>query len=423
MRKHAPKLAALAVAALALAGCGGAGSATPQAASGQVTGDVTLQTWSLTPKFTDYLNEVIAGFEAKYPGTKVKLVDQPGDGYSDKVLTQASSGTLPDVVNLPPDFALPLAKQGMLLDISTVDKTLQDTYVAGGLSAFEYKGVNGVFGYPWYLNTDVSYWNTDKLDANGLDAKNPPKTTADLFAQAKTMHDASGGKEYLISRKPGLDDFTRGGIDILAEDGKTVVFNTDKAAAMLDQYRDAFKAGYMPPTVLNNDYLGNSKLFGEGKVAWTTGGGNSIPSFEKDNPSLAGKVVATPSLDSPPLYVQGLGVSAKSKNQPAAIALAQWVTNAENQGKFAHLVNIFPSTKSSASDPYFAKSDGTPASDAKVLAFKELETAKNLQPYEINGAMSDILSQQIALAIKGDVSSKAALDDAASKINQMLARG
>lgn len=99
------------------------------------------------------------------------------------------------------------------------------------------------------------------------------------------------------------------------------------------------------------------------------------------------------------------------------------MTNAENQGKFAHLVNIFPSTKSSASDPYFSMSDGTPASDAKVLAFKGLETAGNLQPYEINGAMSDILSQQIALAIKGDVSSKQALDDAAEKINLMLSRG
>ena len=147
-------LAGVAATALALTGCS-SGSGGTSAGSGDVSGTITLQTWALTPTYTDYLNGVIKDFEKKYPDTKVKLVDQPGDGYADKVLSQASSNSLPDVINLPPDIALPLAKRGFLQDVAKDDPKLSSTYVKGALDAYDYKGVDGTFGYPWYLNTDI----------------------------------------------------------------------------------------------------------------------------------------------------------------------------------------------------------------------------------------------------------------------------
>ncbi|GAA1586604.1 sugar ABC transporter substrate-binding protein [Kribbella sancticallisti] len=422
-------VAALAVAALTLAGCGlgsgedtSAGSQPTVDANAKVTGEVSFQTWALKPKFTSYVEGVIKAFETKYPGTKVTWLDQPGDGYDKKVLSQASAGQLPDVTNLPPEFALPLAKQSLLLDVAAADPAVTTDYVEGGLTAYQYQGLTGTFGYPWYLNTDIDYWNSTKFAAVGLDAKNPPKTFDELLAAAKIMHDKSGGKEYLMSRLPGIGDFTNAGVKIVSDDGKKFTFNTPEAVALLDKYRAAYQAGYLPRDILTQEYLGNSKLFTQGKVAWTTGGGNAIVDFQKDNPSLKGKVVPSPALDTPPLYVQGLSVSSKSKNQAAAIALARFVTNAENQAAFAKIVNIFPSTKASANDPYFSKSDGTPESDAKVLAFESLAKAKSLQPAVISGATNDFINQQISLAIAGKVSSQQALDAAVAKADQLLAQ-
>ncbi|TCN30482.1 multiple sugar transport system substrate-binding protein [Kribbella orskensis] len=422
-------VAALAVAALTLAGCGlgssddtSSGSQPTVDANAKVTGEVSFQTWALKPKFTSYVEGVIKAFEAKYPGTKVTWLDQPGDGYDKKVLSQASAGQLPDVTNLPPEFALPLAKQNLLLDVAAADPAVKTDYVDGGLTAYQYNGLNGTFGYPWYLNTDIDYWNSTKFAAAGLDAKNPPKTFDELLAAAKVVHDKSGGKEYLMSRLPGIGDFTNAGVKIVSDDGKKFTFNTPEAVALLDKYRDAYKAGYLPRDILTQEYLGNSKLFTQGKVAWTTGGGNAIVDFQKDNPSLKGKVVPSPALDTPPLYVQGLSVSSKSKNQAAAIALARFVTNAENQAAFAKIVNIFPSTKASANDPYFSKSDGTVESDAKVLAFESLAKAKSLQPAVISGATNDFINQQISLAIAGKVTSQQALDAAVAKADQLLAQ-
>ncbi|WP_127507553.1 ABC transporter substrate-binding protein [Actinoplanes solisilvae] len=410
-----------AVAALTLgvtAACGGGSG--DEAKSDDITGEITLQTWALTPKFTGYLNEVIAGFQAKYPGTSVKLLDQPGDGYAEKVLAQASSNTLPDVVNLPPDMALPLARQDLLADVSK-NGDLSKTYVQGSIDAYKFTGLDGVYGYPWYLNTDLNYWNAKQFKECGLDAAKPPATTQELFAQAATLK----GKcpdGYLMSRKPDVTDFVRGGIKILSDDGKQFVFNTDQAAALVDQYRDAYAKGFMPPSVLNSDYQGNSKLFTQGKVAWTTGGATGLADFERDNPSLKGRIAVNKALDTPPLYVQGVSVSAKSKHPATARAFAEWITNADNQNKFGHLVNIFPSTVSSASDGYFSKDDGTPGGKARALAFDELKEAKVLIPYEVNSDMQILLDQQIALAVKGDVTSRKALDDAVAKMNQMLSR-
>ncbi|NUT39896.1 MAG: sugar ABC transporter substrate-binding protein [Thermoactinospora sp.] len=423
MRKH---WVTLALTAAALTGCGLSGTETPpqQAASpstsGSITGKVSLQTWALKPKFTAYVEGVIDGFEKQYPGVEVEWLDQPGDGYSEKVLSQAAGGTLPDVTNLPPDFALPLAKQGLLLDVAKADPKAAGEYVAGGLDAYRFPGTEGTFGYPWYLNTDVNYWNSELLTKHGLDPEKLPTTLDELIEQARVIKEKSGGKVYLMSRKPGLMDLANAGVKLVSDDGASFTFNTPEAAALLDKYAAAYKDGLLPKDILTDTFQGNAKLFSEGKAAWTTGGGNHITSLQTDNPSLAPKVVPSPAMGTPPLYVQGLSVSARSANTPAAVALARWVTNAENQAAFAHLVAIFPSTKASAGDPFFSESDGTNASEAKVIAFKSLESARMLQPVQFNGAMDKIVNQQFALAISGETTSRQALDDAVAKCNELL---
>lgn len=416
-------LAGAAATALVLTGCSSGSGAATGGGDGEVSGSITLQTWALTPTYTEYLDGVVKAFEEKYPKAKVELVDQPGDGYAEKVLSQASSNSLPDVVNLPPDIALPLAKRGFLQDIAKDDDTLAKTYVEGGLAAYEYKGVDGTFGYPWYLNTDIDYWNKTMFEQCGLDPENPPTTTDELFDQAATMHEQCPD-DYLMSRKPGLSDFSLAGVQILNDEGTKFTFaDSSKAADLITKYAKAYEDGLMPSSVLNTDYLGNSTLFTQGKVAWTTGGATAISDFEKNNPSLKGNIIVSPALDNPPLYVQGLSVSAKSKHIATAEALAAFMTNAENQEAFAHLVNIFPSTKSSQSDPFFSKDDGTVQAKARVLANDALKTAKNLNPVEANSAMTDFLDQQIALAMKGGTTPEKALQTAQTKMNTLLANG
>ena len=425
-------VSAIAVAATLLAaGCGvgskssTAGADKTVATTAALSGSITFQTWSLkNDKFTPYFTKLIADFKAAHPGTDVNWIDQPGDGYPTKVTSQVTTGSLPDVVNLPPDIAHSVAKTGNLLDLKKNVPTLETDWVKSGLSAYNYQDIAGgatYFGFPWYLGTDVSYWNKAMMAKDGLDATKPPKTFDELVAQAKIMHDNSGGKDYLMSRAPGLSDIANTGTKLLSADGTKFAFNTDAAAAMLDKYTQAFKAGYMPSNVLDNSYEGNYKLFTKQEVAWTTGGGNAITSMQKDNPSLVPNMVPSPALDTAPLYVQGISVSSKSKNLPLALAFAEFVTDNQNQVDFIKLAPGFlPGTTASANDPQYSKSDGTPQGDASVIAYKDMQTAVNFTPPIWTDAMNTILNQEIAKAMTGKETAKQALDNTVDQANALL---
>ena len=86
-------------AAFSLAACtGGSGASSTSSASSSAGGttEISFQTWSLkNDRFTPYFEQLVKDFEAENPDIKVKWIDQPGDGYEDKILQQANSGELP----------------------------------------------------------------------------------------------------------------------------------------------------------------------------------------------------------------------------------------------------------------------------------------------------------------------------------------
>lgn len=413
--------AGLAMGITAMTGCGAGDEPSAGDLEGKIEGKVSIQTWALKPKFTDYVEGVIADFEKENPGVEVTWLDQPGDGYDQKVLTQASSGDLPDVTNLPPDFALPLAQQDQLLDLEKTDVDLEGTFVEGGLQGYRYDGLDGTYGYPWYLGTDVNYWNKDMLAENGLDPADLPTDLDSLIEQARTLKEKSGGKVYLMTRKPGLNDLQQADVPIFNEDGTELTFNTSEAVELVQKYADAYADGLLPKDILTDTFQGNAELYNQEKAAWTTGSSN-ISGLEEANPTLAKGTEISPAFGDGPLYVQGLSVNANSKNLAAANALAQFVTNPDNQREFAKLApGVYPSTVASQEDPYFTEDDGTVAAKAKVTGLKTLTTAIPNNP-KVSPAMATIIDQQIGLAISGDATPQEALDNAVEECNKLLAQ-
>jgi len=413
--------AGLAMGITAMTGCGAGDEPSAGDLEGKIEGKVSIQTWALKPKFTDYVEGVIADFEKENPGVEVTWLDQPGDGYDQKVLTQASSGDLPDVTNLPPDFALPLAQQDQLLDLEETDVDLEGTFVEGGLQGYQYDGLDGTYGYPWYLGTDVNYWNKDMLAENGLDPASLPTDLDSLIEQARTLKEKSGGKVYLMTRKPGLNDLQQADVPIFNDEGTELTFNAPEAVELVQKYADAYADGLLPKDILTDTFQGNAELYNQEKAAWTTGSSN-ISGLEEANPALAKGTEISPAFGDGPLYVQGLSVNANSKNLAAANALAQFVTNPDNQREFAKLApGVYPSTVASQEDPYFTEDDGSVAAKAKVTGLKTLTTAIPNNP-KVSPAMSTIIDQQIGLAISGDATAQEALDNAVEECNKLLAQ-
>ena len=417
-------------AGVVLAGCGvgsGSGGGNSQqtvSSTAALSGSITFQTWSLkNATFTPYFTGLIAAFEKAHPGTTINWIDQPGANYPDKVTSQVTSNSLPDVINLPPDIAHTVAKTGDLLDLTKNDPTIASTYVASGLAAYQYKDTGSgddSYGFPWYLGTDVNYWNKTMMAKDGLSTTDLPTTLTELIADAKIMHDKSGGKDYLMSRAPGLMDFANAGAPLLSSDGTKFAFNTTAAVNVLNQYTAAYKAGYLPANVLTTNYEGNSALFQKQEAAWTTGGGNYIESTQQTNPSLVASIVPSAAIGTPPLYVQGISVSSKSKNLPLALAFSEYLTNSQNQAAFIQLAPGFePGTKDASSVTSSASSVGMQA-QASAIAEKDVEAGVNFTPPIWTDAMNTILNQQIALAMTGKESAQTALDNVVNQANALL---
>jgi multiple sugar transport system substrate-binding protein len=416
-------------ASLVLSGCGvgsgGAGGGNSQqtvSGTASLSGSITFQTWSLkNATFTPYFTSLIQAFEKQHPGTTVNWTDQPGANYPDKVTSQVTSNSLPDVVNLPPDIAHTVAKTGDLLDLTKNDPSIAQTYVSSGLAAYEYKdtGSGGdSFAFPWYLGTDVNFWNKTMLARDGLSADNLPTTLDELIADAKIMHDKSGGKDYLMSRSPGLMDFANAGAPLLNAAGTAFAFNTSASVKVLEQYTAAYQAGYLPANVLTSTYEGNSALFLKQEVAWTTAGGNYIQSTDQTNPSLVSSIVPSAAIGTPPLYVQGISVSSKSKNLPLALAFAEYLTNTANQAAFIQLAPGFePGTQNTSGTS--TNSIGMQA-QASAIAEKDVENGVNFTPPIWTSAMDTILNQQIALAMTGKESAQTALNNVVTQANALL---
>lgn len=417
-----------AAAALALTACtGGAGSAAGGGGgaidtSGELSGTIKFQTWSLkNEKFSPYFTDLITAFEKEHPKVTVEWVDQPGDGYQDKILSQANSNTLPDVLNLPPDIGYPLVAAGKLVDLAEADPKLEAQYNKGGWEAYSsYTGIKGTYGLPWYIGSDESWWNLDQLKPYGVTKENLPTTTDAWLDLAKKVATDSQGKVMLVSSMPGLDTFISAGIPVIDDKG-AFVFNTPEAVAIVQKYADAYKAGAMPAEALSGTYSGNAEMYLQGKVAYSTGGSGFAGDLRTKAPDLVDVTAASARPGVPPLFVQGLNVASTSKNKAAALAFAEFATNEKNQVAFTKLaIGFAPGTANGGDEVVKAvESDANvPAAQAEAMKimFDALPKAK-ATPYQWTGAMTDYLNQQMALAVRGDIPAKDALDKIVKNAN------
>ncbi|MGW6445629.1 ABC transporter substrate-binding protein [Lentzea sp. NPDC055074] len=407
------------LAAVPVAGCGLSGTTnTNTATNGQVTGEITFQTWSLKPKYTDYVNGVIDAFQKQHQGTSVKWVDQPADGYLAKVMADASAGSLPDVINVPPDLSFPLAKAGQLVDLDESLKDAKPEYLDNAWQAFEIPGKGGCYGFPWYLNTGPIFYNKALFTQAGLDPDKPPTNFKELEATALKLAEK---KVAILGQTPSIADFGLYGVKLFDTDRFT--FNEAKGVEFVESYKRMYDAGALIPEALTQNYTGAGAKFMAQQTAMNPGSAYDLGKFKTDAPSLYANIgISTPitNTGSANMFLHGMSVPKSSKNQATALAFGRFATNAENQVRFAKLASIFPSTSKGGDDPYFTTEDGTDEARVRVAAAKQLKTAVNYTPVQFSDQMREALLQQLADAMLGKKSPKQALDDAVNECNRLL---
>lgn len=423
-RRAAAATALAAASALVLTACGSSGgSGGSDSASGKVEGTVKFQTWNLKTNFKKYFEGVIADFEKKYPDAKIEWIDQPAENYAEKLSADAAGGTLPDVVNVSPDLAVPLAKAGLALDLDKAAGKYKGEYLDGAWKSHQFPGMDGTYAFPWYLNTGPMFYNKKLFKEAGLDPDKPPTTYAELFDAAKDLAKKSDGKIAMLGNAPAIEDFGRYGVPLMDEQGTKFTFNDAKGIELVKKYKELYDAGALDSQALTNEAEATGRKFQQQSIAMNPGSALDLGKFKKDAPSLYKNIGITPAVNNTGkdnMYVQGLMVKADSEVEPAAVAFAHFVTDAKNQMDFAHEVTVFPSTKGSLDDPFFTKEDGKDETRVRVAAAKALKTAVNYTPVLFSDQMKTVLRNEVAKAMQGKKSPEQALDDAVAECDRLL---
>lgn len=393
--------------------------------------ELSLYTMQLKPMYIGYMQEVLGGFERAHPGTHVKWLDQPAQEYETKLQSLIMDGKGPDVQNLPLEFMLHLHDSRLLLDLddrvsSDVKSEYVDAILKSGCS------IDGkLYALPWYLAAHLLMYNKDIFKAAGLDPEKPPATEDEFFAMCRQIKQRTGKYGFLATFTEGGQLKTilaSEGIPLIDASGKKAIFNTPGAQRIVAEYKKLFDEGVVPRESVTAEHRRAIDLYKSGAAAFLFSGPQFLLQIKGEAPEIykvtgVGQSFPVKGTNKFDIDTQNLAIFAKTPHPKEAIELAHWVTNGENQLKFAKLVTIFPSVKSALADPYFAAPGNAPEDKARNLGSKQIESATVLlSPLPHMAELNRVMNTTMQRILLENVPPAVALGDAEKQWTEILSR-
>lgn len=418
---------------LLLSACGSSGgsgassdsSSKPNAAEGTSAsgGSSTVRVWIANPTYQVWLEEVIPIFEKENPDIKVDYLTLDWSNYKQKILTAMAGGGAPDLISIFGVDVAPFVSEGVLQPIGDlVDTSIFDeNYLASGMYN------DTVYAVPMGMNVRPLFYDKALVESMGF--KGPPENYAQLleYAKALTQKDASGNIERVGFWVPmdhpyktvqtWLEFLLNNGGQLFDENGKAA-FNSPEGIESVQLFADILAAGADVPGTIkaeNTDWQ-------QGRVAMLVAN-NVTRNLLDDHPELVDRLgIAVPPYGKKPVVeLSGsvLGLTTKSKNQDAAIKLMNFLTTNEDV-MISYLkadTTTIPSLKGDKIAQYI--NDDPFLGQLQELGNKYgVPLPSHPQWPEIN----DVLKTSLTEAWNGSKSAKAAMDEAADKINSLLGK-
>jgi multiple sugar transport system substrate-binding protein len=266
---------------LTLAACGGGGSNGGGGGGGAGGGSssVTVDKLTVLDYYSDEPGKSQIGDMLKKCGTSIGVttVDHqsvPGPTLIQKVLQQASSKTLPDVLMLDNPDIQQIAEAGALMPLDDFG-IKADGYAPGPVSAATYEGK--LYGLQPGANTLAIFYDKDVLAKAGVQ---PPKTWAELKTAAKKL---TSGKQYGFAFNATAD--YEGAWQFLppmwTNGGDETNLKSPEVAEALQLWKDLVDEGSASKSVVNWKQSDVNDQFIAGKAAMMLNGPWQIPSLQK----------------------------------------------------------------------------------------------------------------------------------------------
>ena len=396
-------------------------SATTGSAKQAAAEPVTVEFWTISLKanFEEFFNKLIADYQTANPNVTINWVDVPYDDVQSKLVTAVAGGTAPDVVNLNTQMALTLVGQDALVDLNKAATDEQKSIYIESLWNSAKVG-DSVYAFPWYASPDIMFYNQDLMKKGGIEA---PATFDQALEKAEKFYKDT--KAYLFQPDEFFNLLIEENIPILNEDGTKAAFNTQASVDLLTKYKTYTDKGVLPKTNWGS-WDEALKLFESGKLAIVSSSGSSLGRIKDEAPDIYKTIaVSTPLTGSTGLSrnpLMNLVVPTASKNQEAAIAFANYITNDANQLAFCKTVSIFPSTKKASEDSFFTSDTATLEGQASAMSAKASLTSQDFSLGIANqGTIQTAINKAYEASIINGDDIAGALKQAEEDVNKILA--
>lgn len=364
------------IAAITLAGCQ-QGSANSSGGDGDV---VTLQFQSLSdqPATQAAISEIVDAWNAEHDDVQVKIIQAGWDGTYDKLITQFSGGTAPDIIHFEASSIVSFAADGYLADLTDlIDPELKSDISDGIWESVTHDGQ--IVAYPSTLQSYMAFANADLLAEAGVEVPTGDTMTWDQLqeiAKATTTADHYGlgwglgsPTATMMSLSMGFD----GGYFDGEGDDVTIEVGDDELAVPERIHEMAYTDRSIDPTSLTQSGSDVLPSFYGGKVALTVQGSFQATNIAADAPEGL-NWVALPPLEGSAGAIQAANpqtysVNIDSEHVEESAEFLNFFMDGENLAKIAYADALIPS--SGAARTQVAELAGDDAAWKQVLASGE----------------------------------------------------
>jgi len=413
----------LGTAAMGLAACG---PRTPQIRA------LELWTLQLAPKFNPYFADVLGAWGGLHPDAPVRWTDLPWGSVERKLLAAVFARTAPDVVNLNPPFAANLASKGGLADLTPLlPADAAGRYLPSVWHACRDPDA-GQIAVPWYLTVRLSLVNRALLDQAGIAA--PPSRWEQVPAFARRIRERTGRYGLFLTTVPDdsaelLETLVQMGVTLL-DSQRRAAFDSPEGRRAFRFWSDLYREGLLPREVVSQGQRRAIELFQSGDLALAATGAEFLRSIQTNAPGVAAVTEPHPPVTGADgtanVALMTLAVPRQSQRAQEAVDLALFLTNADQQARFAAEARVLPSSLEALARVRAELEDQVPATaeerqirQARLLSANTLERARVLVP-ALPGMkrLQKILYTQMQRAMLAQVSPEQALKVAASEWNR-----
>jgi ABC-type glycerol-3-phosphate transport system substrate-binding protein len=259
------------------------------------------QTANLTEsQYEPIWKKTIAEFEAANPDIRVEPVLVARKDHWTKFVAASQAKKAPCVVSVDVTTA---AYNGYLMPLdkywNAEPAAWRHAWSDDMLKAAQWKG--HLYGLPIWGGTYAEIYNRDLVTKAGLDPSHPPKTIAEYMAWAKKLsgpdHWATavlGGKTDTTTRVLLTWIWANGGEAFNADMTEATFAKNPKSLAAIKMYLGMAKEGLAAPAPTTTNYLEQTNLYAQGKIATMRNAYWAIAKVDGDNPAMKGKSFVAP---------------------------------------------------------------------------------------------------------------------------------